>query len=197
MAGKINRIYTRTGDKGDTGILGGQRLSKGHLKVEAYGAVDELNSCMGQARALILQDPGLPREDRLILNELLTGLQNQVFCISSRLAAPPDSPYHQDPRIQITEEKVRFLEEKIDYFQKPLPTLKGFILPGASPAEASVHICRTVCRRAERCIVRLREIETVDASLVKYINRLGDFFFALARHTAWIAGKTEELWKKG
>jgi cob(I)alamin adenosyltransferase len=197
MAGKINRIYTRTGDKGETSILGGKRLSKGHLKVEAYGAVDELISCMGSARALILDDPGLPREDRRILNELLLKLQNQVFCISSRLAAPPESPHHQDPRLQITREKIRFLEEKIDYFQKPLPTLQGFILSGASQAEASVHLCRTVCRRAERCIVRLLEIETVEASLLQYINRLSDFFFALARHTAWIAGKTEEPWKIG
>jgi len=163
------RLYTRTGDKGKTSIIGG-RVDKDHLRVEAYGTIDEANSFVGQAMTLLADE-----KFKDIYAELQK-IQHELFDCGGDLAIVNNKlPY------KVTADMVTFLEERIDHYIKEAPTLERFILPGGSPAAAAIHVARTVTRRAERCIVTLSKSEEINETVLKYINRLSDYLFAVAR----------------
>jgi cob(I)alamin adenosyltransferase len=178
------KIYTKTGDRGTTALYGGKRLSKGELRIEAYGTVDELNSFLGLVAAT-LQDKEY--------SELFVDIQSRLFDIGTHLAAEPGKQNLVLP--EISPAKIEALEKYIDKMNESLPELKYFILPGGSHAAAVCHVARTVCRRAERCVVRLSDQENVDAILLQYLNRLSDFLFVLARKIAHDAHDAEIVWK--
>jgi cob(I)alamin adenosyltransferase len=178
------KIYTRTGDEGETGLFAGSRVSKDDPRIEAFGTVDELNAILGMA---IAAGPG---ED---LGVLLARLQNELFAVGAQLATP--QPEQHGTRM-IEESHVEALEKEIDRYQEQLPELKQFILPGGSPAAATLHLARTVCRRAERHVVTLNRSDENTASpcLLIYLNRLGDLLFVLGRAANQHAGHAETPW---
>ena len=182
------KIYTKTGDNGDTGLLGGGRVPKDHLRVDAYGQVDELNAAIGLVLAL---------EPRTYCRELLEQVQRELFNIGAELAVIDPTKMEKvlrEPRIGL--EQVATLERAIDRHETQVPPLKQFILPGGVPKAAALHLARTVCRRAERAVVRLhREHETGGLSdVVPYLNRLSDLLFVLARVANHAAGAPEITW---
>jgi len=183
------KIYTRTGDQGQTGLYGGTRVSKADPRVAAYGDVDELNACLGMVRA-----QGELAED---IVALLEQLQKDLFAIGARLANPSDKPSRRstmdDRRSTIDDASVAHLEAAIDRLEAELPPLRRFILPGGSRAGALLHFSRTVCRRAERAIVSLGA-EHVDQHLVIYVNRLSDLLFVMARAVNHRASQPEIEW---
>ncbi len=183
---KLARIYTRTGDKGETGLIGGTRVPKDSLRVKAYGNVDELNSVLGLARALVKD-----KELDLVLEKL----QNELFIAGADLAAPEMSSRgsHETPRID--KEMVTDLEQNIDRFQKELPPLKAFILPGGGQAGAVLHFARAVARRAERSVVELNKAEPLGEHVVPFMNRLSDLLFVIARVANHREGMSEEEWR--
>lgn len=164
---RINRVVTRTGDGGKTSLIGGERVSKGSLRVDSYGEVDELNSCLGLAAAW-LQDQGAA--------ELLPPIQHRLFTVGADLAAPEGVAV---PRVE--ESHVTELEQVMEGLMEELPPLEEFILPGGGPAGAALHLARTVARRAERSAVALASHEPVNEQAIIYLNRLSDFLFVLAR----------------
>lgn len=164
------RIYTRTGDKGETGLVGGSRVSKDSLRVDAYGSVDELNSVLGIARAFL--------KDRE-LDDLLAELQKDLFVVGADLASTGDHQQRNVPRI--TAEKITSMEQTIDKFEAELSPLKAFILPGGGVAGSLLHNARTVARRAERRVVTLSKAEAINERMVPYMNRLSDLLFVMAR----------------
>ena len=176
---RLTKIYTRTGDKGATGLVGGKRVSKDAPRIWAYGTVDELNSAIGLARAF--------KPDKKT-DAVLAGIQNDLFNLGAELAtAGPSTQSIQQSRIDA-------LESLMDKCNTTLGPLREFILPGGTPVGAQLHMARTVCRRAERFCVRLARKESVGTLVVPYLNRLGDALFVLAR---WAnRGKTETFWKK-
>jgi cob(I)alamin adenosyltransferase len=181
------KIYTKTGDAGLTGLLGSRRVPKDDLRIEAYGTVDELNAALGVARAAG-PDPGA--------DALLRRLQEELFLVGSALADPdPKGPFHG----AITSEDVGRLESQIDAFETELEPLSRFILPGGVLASAHIHLARTVCRRAERLVVKLDQqaSEHVPAELLIYLNRLSDLLFVLARVINHRAGVPDVLWGGG
>lgn len=194
MAIRITRVYTRTGDKGETGLVGGKRVPKDSPRIEAYGTIDELNSIVGLARAF--------NEERLAegdahrqLDEMLRQIQNELFDLGSELATPADFAH---PAIyRVGEKEVNRIEQLIDGCQKELKPLKSFVLPGGGKIAAILHQCRTVCRRAEREVLRLSRTEEIGAWPLKYVNRLSDLFFVLSRWVAKRMGAKEELWQRG
>lgn len=165
------KIYTKTGDKGETGLFGGQRVSKASLRVECYGTVDELNSGIG-----VLRSMSLPAD----INEVLGNIQNQLFILGADLATPPE--INKSNALRITPDHIKALEEAIDCFDARLEPIKNFIVPGGHPIAAWLHLIRSVSRRAERLIVRLTREETVNPDNLVYMNRLADLFFVLARY---------------
>lgn len=178
------KIYTKTGDGGLTGLLGSRRVPKDDLRIDAYGTIDELNAALGVARSL-----GLGAGS----DTLLCRLQEELFLVGSALADPdPDGPFHG----AITAEDAERLETEIDTLESELPPLTRFILPGGAPAAAQVHLARTICRRAERLVVKLarQSSEHVPAPMLIYLNRLGDLLFVLARAINHQAGVVEVLW---
>lgn len=177
------RVYTRTGDKGETSLSGGTRVQKDHPRLEAYGTVDELNSYLGLLQAII---PDMVEKVRL------TGIQNRVFLVSSNLAVDNKELLNKLPNI--LEDDVTDLEKTMDILLDQIPELKNFILPAGHPAVASCHIARTICRRAERRMVTLSREAVIDPILVRYINRLSDYLFVLARKTAFDLGVGEVIW---
>jgi cob(I)alamin adenosyltransferase len=177
------KIYTRTGDTGETSLFSGGRVSKTHLRVEAYGTVDELNSLLGLARA---HRPH-PQTD-----QWLEQVQNQLFHLGADLATPLDAK--ADWVVRMDAETVNWLETTIDQITSELPELKRFILPGGSLAAAQIHVARTVCRRAERLVVALQEHESLGEHVLTYLNRLSDFLFVLARWENKQAGIPEDQW---
>jgi cob(I)alamin adenosyltransferase len=180
------RIYTRTGDQGETGLFGGGRVSKHHLRVEAYGAVDELNAQLGWAETLTRQ---------LALTEPLQGVQADLLVIGADLATPPDaSAAAADRTRRVGEAQVTRLEEWIDRLDAQTTPLTTFILPGGSPAAAALQVCRAVCRRAERRVVALAAAEPVSPQVVVYLNRLSDLLFTLARWVNAREGVAEPVW---
>ncbi len=179
------RIYTRTGDRGDTGLIGGRRIPKDQVRVEAYGAVDELNAHLGVVRA-----EAADAETADLLDEL----QHRLFDLGAELATPADAAGAASP---IGDEAVARLERAIDRLQERLPPLREFILPGGTPLAASLHVARTVCRRAERRLVTLAREEPVRPALLRYLNRLSDLLFVLARAANARAGRPDVIWKKG
>jgi len=166
----LARIYTRTGDKGETGLVGGARIPKDSLRVDAYGSVDELNSVLGIARSFL--------NDRE-LDDLLAELQEDLFVVGSDLASTADHQQRNVPRI--TSEKIATMERTIDKFEAELSPLKAFILPGGGVVGSLLHNARTVARRAERRIVTLSRSERINEQMLPYMNRLSDLLFVMAR----------------
>ncbi len=180
------KIYTKTGDKGTTSLIGGTKVPKSHLRIEAYGTVDELNSYIGLCRDMLTDE-----NSRAILQEV----QDRLFTIGSSLACDPV----KEPKMKIPdlkEEDVVLLEKEIDKMNETLPPMKSFILAGGHPTVSHLHIARCVCRRAERCCVRLESEELeVEQLTIKYINRLSDYLFVLARFAALQLNAEEIPWK--
>ena len=179
------KIYTRTGDRGDTGLGDGSRVGKDTLRVECYGEVDELNACLGVVRS--------QHEDES-LDILLAQIQQDLFALGAQLADPQARVVGQKPKAAVTDAHVKRLEDAIDAKQDSLPALRAFILPGGSPAGAMLHFSRTVCRRAERRIVALARHDEVDPLVLAYLNRLSDLLFVLARDANRRAGVPEATW---
>jgi len=182
------RIYTRTGDAGDTGLFGGGRVPKNHPRVEAYGDVDELNAAIGFARSI----EQMPRID-----EVLVPIQRDLFAIGALLATPDREKMRQHlEKARVDEDRVGQLERAIDDGDRELEPLKSFIVPGGTPKAAALHVARTVCRRAERRVVSLTEsgIDEIPQVVVIYLNRLSDLLFTLARVANRRAGTGEVTW---
>ena len=182
----INRVYTRQGDRGDTALAGGQRVPKDSLRIEAYGVVDELNAFVGLARTGI-RSPDLAR-----LDGILSRVQHELFNLGSILATLPEDRRPKQPRI--TGAEVDQLEREVDEMNSGLPPLRSFVLPGGSRTNAELHVCRTICRRAERLCVALGRSEEVPPEAVRYLNRLSDAFFVWSRWASHAAGTAETLW---
>jgi len=190
---RITKVYTRTGDAGQTRLAGGQRVWKDSLRVEAYGTVDELNSSIGFARAVNddLKSKSAPAKQ---LEEDLRWVQNKLFDVGSILATAAGQTFKNMPTVM--SEDVTKLENMIDRCQKDLTPLKEFILPGGGKVSATLHQARTICRRAERVCIRLTKEETVDAQINKFLNRLSDALFVLARWVSKTQGEPEFLWER-
>ena len=190
---RITRVYTKTGDKGKTRLAGGQQVWKDSLRVEAYGDVDELNSTIGVVRAFNAELLGNHSSaDRL--EEELRWMQNKLFDVGGLLATAPGQTFKNMPTV--TSREVIRLEKLMDHCQKDLPPLKEFILPGGGKIPSLLHQARTICRRAERICVRLGREEPLDPSLVRFLNRLSDALFVLARWTAKQQSEPELLWER-
>jgi len=181
---RLTRIYTRTGDDGRTALGTGQRVSKAAQRIVACGTVDELNAQLGLALA------AAPAPE---LSAPLRRIQNDLFHVGAELCIP-DSERAASPGPTIRPQHVAALEQLIDQLNAQLPPLKNFVLPGGHPAAAQLHVARTVCRRAEREVVRLAEAETVSRHLLAYLNRLSDALFVMARYQNKLAGVDETLW---
>ncbi|MHB1095178.1 MAG: cob(I)yrinic acid a,c-diamide adenosyltransferase [Gemmatimonadaceae bacterium] len=180
------KIYTRTGDEGDTGLFGGGRVSKDHPRVEAYGDIDELNAVLGQARSIDM----MPRID-----EVLAPIQRDLFAIGALLATPDLAKMHEQlAKARISDERIALMERTIDDGEAELEPLKAFIMPGGTPKAAALHVARTVCRRAERAVVRLQRDVEVPQVVIVYLNRLSDLLFVLARVANRRAGAGEVTW---
>ena len=188
---RLNRIYTKAGDGGDTRLVGGQKVRKDALRIEAYGTVDELSACIGIARTALLA-PGAPAGADA-LAAVLARVQNELFNLGSDLATlPPD----RHPKQAVIEARhVTALERDIDGWNDTLPELRSFVLPGGGMVAAYLHLARTVCRRAERHIVRLRDAEPIGEHGLAYVNRLSDALFVMSRHAARLYGEPEPLWE--
>lgn len=178
------KIYTKTGDDGTTGLLGGDRVSKSNPKIEAYGTIDELNAHVGMVRDLFTQPE--------IQNQLLS-IQNQLFIIGSHLATSDKGTKMNLP--EMPENEIQNLELWMDEMDKSLPVLQHFILPGGHPASSASHVTRCVCRRAERRIVEIKSTENSHSLHLKYINRLSDYFFVLSRYILQEFGKEAIKWE--
>lgn len=180
------KIYTKTGDKGTTSLIGGTKVSKSHLRIEAYGTVDELNSYIGLCKDLLTDE-----NSKAVLQEI----QDRLFTIGSALACDPE----KETKMKIPDLKetdITLLEKEIDKMNDVLPAMKSFILPGGHPSISHLHIARCVCRRAERCCVRLEsEKNEVEPIIIKYLNRLSDYLFILARYTGQILNVADIPWK--
>lgn len=195
------KIYTKTGDKGTTSLIGGTKVPKSHLRIESYGTVDELNSFIGLLRdQLALVEVAIPEWDETApvfgaLRRYLLEIQDRLFTIGSSLACDPE----KEPGLRIPdlrEEDITALEKSIDQMDSVLPPMKSFVLPGGHPAVSTTHIVRCVCRRAERCCVRMQEEGLfVEPAVIRYLNRLSDYFFELARYTAHLVKAEEIPWK--
>ena len=183
-----SKLYTRTGDQGQTALYGGGRVGKDHLRVEAYGSVDELNSALGVAVAFL-------RRRRVAA--ALQSIQNELFNIGSELASE-SGPRAEKGRLFLDPEgKIAALERLIDEYDAKVPPLRTFILPSGSQAGALLHLARGVCRRAERAVVRLSREEDVNPHVLTYLNRLSDLLFVLARYVNKAARRPETPWRKG
>jgi cob(I)alamin adenosyltransferase len=188
---RLNRIYTKAGDGGDTRLVGGQKVRKDALRIEAYGTVDELSACIGLART-VLMEPNAPAEADA-LARILTRIQNELFNLGSDLATLPADRHPKQPVIEARH--VTALESEIDAWNETLPELRSFVLPGGGIVAAYLHLARTVCRRAERQIVRLRDAEPIGDQTLPYVNRLSDALFVMSRHAARLYGESEPLWE--
>ncbi len=180
------KIYTKTGDSGTTSLIGGTKVPKSHLRIDSYGTVDELNSYIGFANDQITHEKS---------REVLKEIQDRLFTIGSSLACDPD----KEPMLKIPdlkEQDIAFLEFEIDQMNQVLPPMKSFILPGGHMVVSSLHICRCVCRRAERCCVLLKEENIfVEPLVIKYLNRLSDYLFVLSRYIGHLLQIEEIAWK--
>jgi len=188
----INRVYTRSGDKGETSLAGGQRVGKDSQRIEAYGTVDELNAVIGVARdtaeELIPIYPAMAE-----LDAILKRVQHELFNVGSILATLPQDVHPKQARI--TDAEIAQLEAEIDKMNEGLPALRSFVLPGGCRLNAELHVCRTVCRRAERLCVTLAREEPVDGAIIRYLNRLSDALFVWSRWASHTLGVPEILWE--
>ncbi len=177
------KIYTKTGDKGQTSLIGGRRIPKSHLRLDAYGTIDELNAFTGLLSDTI---------DDLHDKEILLSIQSSLFSVGCVLASDPDAP--QKSNISCPDNRdIVLLEKEIDRMDSILPPLKNFILPGGCPAASLAHVCRTIARRAERCIYRMEDL-SIDTNVLIFMNRLSDYFFVLARKECKSQGVDEKIW---
>lgn len=183
----LSRIYTKSGDQGETGLGDGRRVAKDHARVTAYGEVDELNAVLG---LLVAHCPDAPER------ALLVAIQNDLFDVGADLCVPTTTDEQPGQALRVTPAQAERLEQAIDRVNGDLQPLRSFILPGGSPAAAWLHLARTVCRRAERSVVTLSHIESVNPAVVIYLNRLSDFLFVLAR-AANAGGAGDVLWVPG
>lgn len=181
---KKSAIYTKTGDKGTTALVGGTRVAKAHVRLDAYGTIDELNSFVGSLACLIEDDN----------KEVLSYIQHRLFTVGSYLATETEAMPPKAASI-ISDNDIKMLEQKMDEIDSQLPKINKFILPGGSEAAARANICRTVCRRAERCIYRVKENYPVEDNILMYVNRLSDYFFLLGRKECNKNGK-EIFWEQ-
>ncbi len=179
------KIYTKTGDQGETGLIGGARVGKDRIRVAAYGDVDELNALLGLVRAQTAEAS---------LRRLLHAVQRDLFALGAQLADPAARVGTRKKKAAVTESNVRRLERAIDAHESGLPRLSSFILPGGSATGALLHFARTVCRRAERSVVALSRGEALDPRLIAYLNRLSDLLFVLARFENHRRGEPEDRW---
>lgn len=190
---RITKVYTRTGDGGTTRLAGGQLVSKDHLRLEAYGTVDELNAVVGLARVFTKGIATKGNRAKRVDEELLL-IQHHLFDVGGILATLPGQRFKKMP--EVGKSDIRHLEGLMDKCQKDLKPLKEFILPGGGKVAAFLHQARTVCRRAERICVQLSREEEVPTTILQYLNRLSDTFFVLARWTSWVQREPEVLWKR-
>ena len=181
---KITKVYTRTGDQGETSLVGGVRIKKSHIRLEAYGTVDELSAHLGMLASMIENDE----------HDFIIRIQNNLFNVCTHLATDQSqTPLH--PSAHLAEGEIASLEERIDNLMKQLPERQGFVLPGGVPAACQAHVCRTVCRRAERRIAALAEEAQIAPEMQQYINRLSDYLFVLAKIINFNQGKSEIVWQ--
>jgi cob(I)alamin adenosyltransferase len=188
----LNRIYTRTGDAGQTGLAGGQRVPKDDLRIDCYGTIDELNACIGLARATAQELTGRAEQVRTLVS-ILKRVQHELFNLGSILATLPEDVHPKQPRV--TDAEVAQLEREIDSANQQLHPLRSFVLPGGNRLDAELHICRTVCRRAERLLVRLAREQAVPAEALRYVNRLSDALFVWSRWVNNVLATSETLWE--
>lgn len=182
---KITKVYTRRGDQGQTSLVGGQRVSKASIRLESYGTVDELSSHLGLLAAMLPEG-----EDKMMIQRI----QNNLFNVCTNLATDQDqTPLY--PSAFLPQGEIERLEQEVDIIMGMLPEKLGFILPGGIPSAAQAHVCRTVCRRAERRIVELSTTATVSSEVLQYVNRLSDYLFVLAKKLNFIAGHSEKIWQ--
>lgn len=180
------KIYTKTGDRGSTSLIGGVRVPKNHIRIESYGTVDELNSYMGMVR---------DSADNTLITEWIHEVQDRLFTIGSVLATNPDKEVKMKLP-DLHEADVIFLEQKIDEMNEQLPEMRSFILPGGNFAASTTHVARCICRRAERiCVGMQQEDQVVPDLIIQYLNRLSDFLFVLARYIAHINGAEDTPWR--
>jgi cob(I)alamin adenosyltransferase len=188
----LNRIYTRTGDRGSTHLVGGQKVPKDDLRIECYGTVDELNSFLGAVRVSL--EAFTPAAVPLAkLAGIIKRVQHELFNLGSILATKPEDVHPKQPRVTALE--VEQLEREIDEANEDLPELRSFVLPGGSRLDAELHICRTVCRRAERLLVALNRDSSVPSETIQYLNRLSDALFVWSRWVNQAMGCPETLWE--
>lgn len=182
---KITKVYTRTGDQGETSLVGGVRIKKSDKRIEAYGTVDELNAHLGMLATLMAND-----KER----EFVIGIQNALFIVCTHLATDQSqTPLY--PSAILPETEVKRLEQAVDRIMAELPEKQGFILPGGCAAACQAHICRTVCRRAERRIAALAETEKVGTEIILFVNRLSDYLFVLAKKINFNENVSEIVWQ--
>jgi cob(I)alamin adenosyltransferase len=187
----LNRIYTRTGDAGETALGTGERLSKAHIRIAAYGTVDETNATIGVARLHLSEMPKL--------DAMLARIQNELFDLGADLCVPDRGEKLEFEPLRILPKQYERIETEIDELNAELSPLRSFVLPAGHAAAAQLHVCRTVCRRAERLVVELAAIEGehVSEGAIAYINRLSDFFFVASRWVNFKAGSGDVLWVPG
>ena len=182
---KITKVYTRTGDKGETSLVGGVRIKKSDIRLEAYGTVDELSAQLGMLVAMMEEG-----EER----QFVIRVQNNLFNVCTHLATDQSqTPLY--PSAHLADCEISQLEERIDKLMNVLPERQGFVLPGGTPTAAQAHICRTVCRRAERRIAALAEVAQIGVEMQQYVNRLSDYLFVLAKIINFNAGVSEIVWQ--
>ena len=182
---KITKVYTRTGDKGETSLVGGVRIKKSDIRLEAYGTVDELSAHLGMLVAMLESGEE---------HDFLIRVQNNLFNVCTHLATDRrQTPLY--PSAHLAEGEIELLEKRIDEMMRLLPERQGFVLPGGTTTAAQAHICRTVCRRAERRIAALAEVALTGVEIQQYVNRLSDYLFVLAKKINFNAGKSEIVWQ--
>ncbi len=179
---KITKVYTKTGDEGNTSLVGGIRISKADVRLEAYGTVDELNSHIGLLDAYVTDET---------IDAVLTRIQSDLFIVGTHLATDQSqTPLY--PSAILPEGEIEYIEKEIDKILAELPEKLGFVLPGGSISASQAHVCRTVSRRAERCVIRLSQEAEVGKEILQFLNRLSDYFFVLAKKLNNIEGKSEK-----
>jgi cob(I)alamin adenosyltransferase len=188
---RLNRIYTKAGDGGETRLVGGQKVAKNSARIETYGTVDELSSCLGLARAALATAP-VPA-GAAELSDVIKRIQNELFNLGSDLATLPEDRHPQQPLIEARH--VTALENEIDAWNEAIPPLRSFVLPGGGWVASTLHLARTVCRRAERLVVSLRATEAVGDQVLPYLNRLSDALFVMSRHASRLYAEPEPLWE--
>ena len=187
----INKVYTRTGDSGDTGLVGGQRLSKDDIRIEAYGEIDELNAIIGGCKYQV--DSKIDKYKELkAISDILYRVQHELFNVGTTLATLPEDLNDDLPCIR--DQDIKQLENEMDQYNQNLPTLKSFVLPGGSNVNIWLHKARTVCRKAERRCVKLSKTSELESNVICYLNRLSDALFVWSRWSNYIQGCDENIW---